>query len=73
MPKEEKVDALLFGGENRFIRSLRQLRGQDVEICLGSGIIINGKLIEVFSDHLFIEAHRGQYRVRLLTIEYVRA
>jgi len=72
LPRDVKADTLWLGSENRFIRYVKELKGRNVELGLISGTIINGQLIDVFFDHLLIEAHRGQYRVRLLAIEYIR-
>jgi hypothetical protein len=73
MSEDMKGEALFFGGDNRiFIRNLREFRNKNIEVGLVSGTLIEGRLKEVFNDHILVEAFRGNYHIRLDSIEYVR-
>ncbi|WP_162991056.1 DUF2642 domain-containing protein [Biomaibacter acetigenes] len=73
MPENSKAEALLFGGENRiFLGHLREMIGSSIDVGLTSGIMISGRLVSVFVDHILVENPQGRYHIRLTTIEYVR-
>lgn len=73
MPEDLKADALFFGNDNRiFTGCMKEMIGSGIDVGLSSGILISGRLLSVFSDHILLETPQGRYHVRLAAIEYVR-